>query len=264
MTEATSVLFGIEDEFDVVSVARIGPGRSSHHRDAVGGGAVSGVWGDQRRVKDRPLRRIKDLPACGQRVELWWRKRRLVCAEQLCPRRSFTRPVGAIRPRARVTERLREQARVGDRGREPGGESHTSTRGELTCQHGGEDASEASARRRLLTGHRRRSRCGGRSALEVIPRPPSHAAPLGAAHGGVSMRSGAIADRSGAPAAGGYSMDRPRSGVQHQVGTALDAANVRPCVPAGGGWRRPGPGRVVTARAASQLCLADVQFRNGD
>ena len=60
-------------------------------------------------VKDRPLMRIKDLPASGQRVELWWRKRRLVCLEVLCPRRSFTQTSDAIRPRARVTERLREQ-----------------------------------------------------------------------------------------------------------------------------------------------------------
>ena len=61
------------------------------------------------RVKDRPLRRIKDLPASGQSVELWWRKRRLVCSEALCPRRSFTQASRAIRPRARLTERLRDK-----------------------------------------------------------------------------------------------------------------------------------------------------------
>jgi hypothetical protein len=41
--------------------------------------------------------------------ELWWRKRRLVCAEPWCPRRTFTQPSTAVQPRARVTERLREQ-----------------------------------------------------------------------------------------------------------------------------------------------------------
>jgi len=41
------------------------------------------------RVKDRPVRRVKDLPCSGQRVELWWRKRRLVCLPAACPRRSF-------------------------------------------------------------------------------------------------------------------------------------------------------------------------------
>ena len=46
MSKATSVLFGIEDEFDVVSVerSRSRPG-PDHHRDALGRGAVSGVWG---------------------------------------------------------------------------------------------------------------------------------------------------------------------------------------------------------------------------
>ena len=53
--------------------------------------------------------RLKDLPASGQTVELWWRKRRLVCGEALCPRRTFTQASTAVRPRARVTERLRER-----------------------------------------------------------------------------------------------------------------------------------------------------------
>jgi hypothetical protein len=60
-------------------------------------------------VKDRPLMRVKDLPACGQTVELWWRKRRLRCSERLCPRRSFTQTASAVRPRGRVTERLRDK-----------------------------------------------------------------------------------------------------------------------------------------------------------
>jgi transposase len=60
-------------------------------------------------IKDRPLRRLRDLPACGQAVELWWRKRRLLCAEVLCPRRSFTQTTEAVRPRGRVTERLRDK-----------------------------------------------------------------------------------------------------------------------------------------------------------
>jgi integrase len=48
-------------------------------------------------VKDRPLVRVKDLPACGQTVELWWRKRRLLCGERLCPRRSFTQIATAVK-----------------------------------------------------------------------------------------------------------------------------------------------------------------------
>jgi transposase len=109
MPEATSVLFGIEDEFDVVSVDRIGPGQvqiiiEMRSREAAcpGCGVLSG------RIRDRPLCRVRDLPASGQQTQLWWRKRRLVCVEVLCPRRSFTQTSDAIRPRSRVTERLRD------------------------------------------------------------------------------------------------------------------------------------------------------------
>ena len=104
------MLLGIEDEFDVEGVARTGPGQvkiiiemRSREAPCPGCGVLSS------RVKDRPLRRIKDLPASGQSVELWWRKRRLSCLEALCPRRSFTQASRAIRPSARLTERLRDE-----------------------------------------------------------------------------------------------------------------------------------------------------------
>jgi len=110
MPEATSVLLGIEEEFDVLSVGRIGPGQvkiiiemQSAEAPCPACGVITG------RVKDRPLRRIKDLPASGQQTELWWRKRRLLCSEALCPRRSFTQSSHAIRPRARLTQRLRDK-----------------------------------------------------------------------------------------------------------------------------------------------------------
>jgi len=59
------------------------------------------------RVKDRPLVSVKDLDAPGLRVDLWWRKRRLVCVEPLCPRGTFTQTSSAVPPRARLTNRLR-------------------------------------------------------------------------------------------------------------------------------------------------------------
>jgi hypothetical protein len=61
------------------------------------------------------------VPASGQRVELWWRKRRLVCAEPWCPRKTFTQPATAVRPRAGVTERLRQQLADGERIEQQGG-----------------------------------------------------------------------------------------------------------------------------------------------
>jgi transposase len=108
MSKATSVLFGIEDEFDVVSVERLHPGQVQiiiEMRLAEAPCPVCGVFTS--RVKDRPVRRVRDLPASGQQTKLWWRKRRLLCVEALCPRRSFTQESVAIRPRGRVTERLR-------------------------------------------------------------------------------------------------------------------------------------------------------------
>jgi transposase len=108
--DATSVLFGLEDEFDVFKVERVDAAtvkvvieQLAREGPCPDCGVITCV------VKDRPLMRLKDLPASGRRVELWWRKRRLVCAEPWCPRRTFTQPSTAVQPRARVTERLREQ-----------------------------------------------------------------------------------------------------------------------------------------------------------
>ena len=49
------------------------------------------------------------MPVSGQTVQLWWRKRRLICGEALCPRMTFTLTSTVVRPRARVTERLRHR-----------------------------------------------------------------------------------------------------------------------------------------------------------
>jgi transposase len=110
MSEATSsVLFGIEDEFRVVSVDRLAPRQVKVIIETLareGPCPACGVLTG--RVKDRPVVQVKDLPASGQQVQLWWRKRRLICSEPLCAQRSFTQTSVAIRPRSRVTERLKE------------------------------------------------------------------------------------------------------------------------------------------------------------
>jgi transposase len=110
LSEPTAVLFGLEAEFSVLSVDRTGRSavkliveQASREGPCPACGVLSSA------VKDRPLSRVKDLPACGQQVELWWRKRRLLCRESLCPRRSFTQTCAAVRPRARVMERLRDK-----------------------------------------------------------------------------------------------------------------------------------------------------------
>jgi transposase len=73
MSEATPVLLGIEDEFDVEGSAWIGAGQIKiiiEMRSTEAPCPACGVIST--RVKDRPLRRIKDLPASGQSVELCW------------------------------------------------------------------------------------------------------------------------------------------------------------------------------------------------
>jgi transposase len=110
LSDPTAMLFGLEEEFSVLMVDRCGPcavkviieqiARDGPCPDC---GVLSSV------VKDRPLIRVKDLPASGQAVELWWRKRRFRCGEDRCPRRTFTQTATAVRPRGRLTERLRDK-----------------------------------------------------------------------------------------------------------------------------------------------------------
>jgi transposase len=104
------VLFGLEGEFRVLEVQRVDATTVTVIIEQTAGEGpcpVCGVLAGA--VKDRPVMRLKDLPASGQQVQLRWRKRRLVCAEPLCRRKSFTQTSAAVRPRGRVTERLREQ-----------------------------------------------------------------------------------------------------------------------------------------------------------
>jgi transposase len=109
MDEGTSVLFGL-GSFRVVDVARVADRVVEVVIETVEAEAPCPHCGMlSRRVKDRPRVRVKDLPASGQAVSLWWRKRRLVCAEPTCPRGSFTEVTGEIPPRSRLTDRLRER-----------------------------------------------------------------------------------------------------------------------------------------------------------
>lgn len=108
MIDSTSVLFGLEDEFVVTSLERLSSSDLRvviEHRVREAPCPTCGVL--TTRIKDRPLVRVKDLDACGQVIELWWRKRRLACPEPLCGTGSFTQQSGAIPARSRLTSRLR-------------------------------------------------------------------------------------------------------------------------------------------------------------
>ena len=89
MSDATSVLFGLEHEFNVLEVERVDTRavkvvieQTAREGPCPECGVLSGT------VKDRPWMRLKDLPVFGQTVQVWWRKRRLICAEALCPRKT--------------------------------------------------------------------------------------------------------------------------------------------------------------------------------
>src|SRR5690606_36239904 len=99
-----------------------GVGGRVHRPDGRTGGPGTGQGGDRgerrggrlpgcgvlsSRVKDRPVIVVKDLKACGQVVDLCWRKRRLTCQESGCSRATFTRQSEQIPARSRVTARLR-------------------------------------------------------------------------------------------------------------------------------------------------------------
>jgi transposase len=107
MDERTSLLFGL-DEFEVVGVDRLESGLQVMIEMAAFEAGCPGCGVLSSRVKDRPRVRVKDLPACGQRTQVWWRKRRLTCSERACSVGSFTQTSMAIRPRARLSARLRE------------------------------------------------------------------------------------------------------------------------------------------------------------
>jgi transposase len=109
MDEGTSLLFGL-DSFVVVDVARVADEVVEVVIETVAAEAPCPDCGMLSwRIKDRPRVRVKDLPASGQAVVLWWRKRRLLCLEPTCARLSFTEVNAEVPPRSRLTERLRER-----------------------------------------------------------------------------------------------------------------------------------------------------------
>ena len=61
------------------------------------------------RVHQRTLQRLRDVPIGGA-VEVWWRKRRFVCVESVCQRRTFAEHTKQVPRRARCTTRLKDAA----------------------------------------------------------------------------------------------------------------------------------------------------------
>jgi len=61
-----------------------------------------GVWA---RSKGRKMVQVRDMPAGGRPVRLWWRKRRWYCPDPDCEHKTWTEEAEGIRARAVLTER---------------------------------------------------------------------------------------------------------------------------------------------------------------
>jgi transposase len=110
MDDGTAVLLGLEDEFSVLLIERIDPGRVKAVIEVTAPEDACPECGVlSSRIKERPTIAVKDLKVSGQVVNLWWRKRHLACQEAQCSRRSFTQQSQEIPARARVTARLRAE-----------------------------------------------------------------------------------------------------------------------------------------------------------
>jgi transposase len=57
------------------------------------------------RSKGRKTVQVRDMPAGGRPVRLWWRKRRWFCPDADCENKTWTEQTGAVRSRAVLTER---------------------------------------------------------------------------------------------------------------------------------------------------------------
>jgi transposase len=107
MSDRTTLLFALP-EFRVLDVTReLGGGRRVLVESVAeeGGCPACGVLSGL--IKDRPTSRVKDLPYVPVPLLVFVRKRRFVCAEVLCERRSFTETSVQLPARARVTTRLK-------------------------------------------------------------------------------------------------------------------------------------------------------------
>jgi transposase len=107
MIDGTTLLFALPG-FRVLNVTAAPDGGRLVLVESVaseGGCPSCGVLSS--RVKDRPICLLKDLPHGSVPLTVWVCKRRFVCTEKLCSRRSFTEVSDQIPARSRLTTRLR-------------------------------------------------------------------------------------------------------------------------------------------------------------
>ncbi|GAA1877044.1 hypothetical protein GCM10009715_24760 [Paeniglutamicibacter psychrophenolicus] len=86
--DAASTLFNLDD-YAVLGVDGAGDSRSVlvEPRNPEAPCPASGVFST--RIQARPVHRVKDVACGGRGLEVLVRKRRLVCQEEACPKRTF-------------------------------------------------------------------------------------------------------------------------------------------------------------------------------
>lgn len=116
--DAASILFNLPG-YRVLCVVRGEGSREVLVETVADEGACPDCGVLSSRVQARPVQEVKDLECGGEPVLLRVRKRRYVCAEELCGRRTFTEVTEQLPARARLTTRLAERVISQLRG-EPG------------------------------------------------------------------------------------------------------------------------------------------------
>ncbi|QXQ11309.1 ISL3 family transposase [Paeniglutamicibacter sp. Y32M11] len=103
--DAASTLFNLDDHV-VLSVEGTGDSRSVlvEPLNPEAPCPECGVF--SRRIQARPVHRVKDIACGGQGLEVMVKKRRLVCLEDACPKRTFVQVTDQIPLRSRLTTRL--------------------------------------------------------------------------------------------------------------------------------------------------------------
>ena len=103
--DAASILFNLPG-YRVLSAVRGPDGREVLVETIADEGACPDCGVVSGRVQARPVQRVKDVECGGEPVAVRVRKRRYVCTEELCRRRTFTEVTDQLPARARLTTRL--------------------------------------------------------------------------------------------------------------------------------------------------------------
>jgi transposase len=103
--DAASTLFNLDD-YAVLAVDGAGDSRSVlvEPRNPEAPCPACGVLST--RIQARPVHRVKDVACGGKGLEVLVRKRRLVCQEEACPKRTFVQVTDQVPVRSRLTTRL--------------------------------------------------------------------------------------------------------------------------------------------------------------